>query len=89
MMSRRYIDQPPIQPGPVERAEPEPRWIPESELRSTFPTGQRIRQYAKEEAVKLEVGEKYKPKTKPKHIEFGDDDLSLIHISEPTRLDVI
>eukprot|EP00975_Prorocentrum_lima_P021264 4477643-Prorocentrum_lima.AAC.1 len=31
-------------------------------------------QKAKQEAVKLETGEKYKPKTKPKNIEFGNDD---------------
>eukprot|EP00975_Prorocentrum_lima_P070645 12933304-Prorocentrum_lima.AAC.1 len=29
---------------------------------------------AKAKAVKLEAGEKYKPISKPKHIEFGDDD---------------
>eukprot|EP00975_Prorocentrum_lima_P028173 5922436-Prorocentrum_lima.AAC.1 len=29
---------------------------------------------SEEEAVNLETGEKYKPKTKPKNIEFGSDD---------------
>eukprot|EP00975_Prorocentrum_lima_P070696 12933609-Prorocentrum_lima.AAC.1 len=33
-----------------------------------------MRQKAKQEAVKLEIGEKYKPKTKPENIEFGNDD---------------
>eukprot|EP00975_Prorocentrum_lima_P059228 12418183-Prorocentrum_lima.AAC.1 len=33
-----------------------------------------MRQKAKEEAIKLEIGEKYIPKSKPKHIEFGNDD---------------
>eukprot|EP00975_Prorocentrum_lima_P037777 7946926-Prorocentrum_lima.AAC.1 len=53
--------------------EPEPRWIPEKELQSAFPTEQRMRQKATQEAVKLNTGEKYKPKTKPKNIEFGND----------------
>eukprot|EP00975_Prorocentrum_lima_P063653 12892798-Prorocentrum_lima.AAC.1 len=33
-----------------------------------------VRQKAKEAAVKVEAGEKYVLKSKPKHIEFGDDD---------------
>eukprot|EP00975_Prorocentrum_lima_P062809 12887720-Prorocentrum_lima.AAC.1 len=33
-----------------------------------------MRPKEKQEAVKLETGEKYKPKTKPKNIEFGNDD---------------
>eukprot|EP00975_Prorocentrum_lima_P031755 6668362-Prorocentrum_lima.AAC.1 len=45
-------------------------------LRTLYkPHFQQRREYkAKEEAVKLETGEKYKPKSKPKHIAFGDDD---------------
>eukprot|EP00975_Prorocentrum_lima_P042703 8968477-Prorocentrum_lima.AAC.1 len=53
--------------------EPEPRWMPESEWQSAFPTEQRMRQTATQEAVTLKTGEKYKPKTKPKNIEFGND----------------
>eukprot|EP00975_Prorocentrum_lima_P021825 4597794-Prorocentrum_lima.AAC.1 len=33
-----------------------------------------MRQKAKEAAIKLETGKKDVPKSKPKHIEFGDDD---------------
>eukprot|EP00975_Prorocentrum_lima_P038727 8133855-Prorocentrum_lima.AAC.1 len=33
-----------------------------------------MRHRAKEEAIKLQIGEKYKPKSKPKQLEFGDDD---------------
>eukprot|EP00975_Prorocentrum_lima_P064452 12897658-Prorocentrum_lima.AAC.1 len=33
-----------------------------------------MRQEAEHEAVKLELGEKHKPKTKPEDIKFGDDD---------------
>eukprot|EP00975_Prorocentrum_lima_P044412 9308005-Prorocentrum_lima.AAC.1 len=32
-----------------------------------------MRQKAKEAAIKLGTAEKYVPKSKPKHIEFGDD----------------
>eukprot|EP00975_Prorocentrum_lima_P004246 921848-Prorocentrum_lima.AAC.1 len=35
----------------------EPCWIPEDALQAAFPTEQRMRQKAKEEVVKLEIGE--------------------------------
>eukprot|EP00975_Prorocentrum_lima_P044044 9236180-Prorocentrum_lima.AAC.1 len=54
--------------------EPEPRWIPEIEVQPAFPTAQRMRQKANQEAVTLETVEQYKPTTKPKNIEFGNDD---------------
>eukprot|EP00975_Prorocentrum_lima_P062360 12885232-Prorocentrum_lima.AAC.1 len=73
MASRRDVNQP-VQPEQVERMEREPRWIPESELQFAFPTEQRMRQRARQEALTLEIVEKYKPKTIPKNIEFGNDD---------------
>eukprot|EP00975_Prorocentrum_lima_P050653 10607603-Prorocentrum_lima.AAC.1 len=33
-----------------------------------------MRQKAKEEAIKLEIGDQYKHKSKPKHIEHGNHD---------------
>eukprot|EP00975_Prorocentrum_lima_P026065 5479858-Prorocentrum_lima.AAC.1 len=60
MTSRRNADKP-TQLERVERADPEPRWIPEDELLTVaFPTEQRMRPTAKHEAEKLDIGEKRK-----------------------------
>eukprot|EP00975_Prorocentrum_lima_P069494 12926706-Prorocentrum_lima.AAC.1 len=50
MTSRRSVDQP-IQPERAEQFDPEPCWIPEDALQAAFPTGQRMRQEAKQGAV--------------------------------------
>eukprot|EP00975_Prorocentrum_lima_P040877 8586744-Prorocentrum_lima.AAC.1 len=48
--------------------ESEPHWIAADALQAAFPTDSRMRQKAKEAAIKLETGKKHIPKSKPKHI---------------------
>eukprot|EP00975_Prorocentrum_lima_P035251 7406575-Prorocentrum_lima.AAC.1 len=59
-MTRRPVDQP-IEPEKVERPDAEPCCIPTDTLKAAFPTASRMRQKAKEAAVKLNIGEKYVP----------------------------
>eukprot|EP00975_Prorocentrum_lima_P021703 4571547-Prorocentrum_lima.AAC.1 len=66
-MTRRPVDQP-IEPEKVGRPEAESCWIPTDALKAAFPTASRMRQRAKEAVVKLEIGEKYVPMSKPKQI---------------------
>eukprot|EP00975_Prorocentrum_lima_P009752 2077587-Prorocentrum_lima.AAC.1 len=75
-MSRKHLDHSdqPIGPEKVDRPDVGPQWIPTDALQAAFPTAFRERQKAKEAAIKLETGQKYVPKPKPKHIEFGNDD---------------
>eukprot|EP00975_Prorocentrum_lima_P044615 9349061-Prorocentrum_lima.AAC.1 len=56
-MTRIHVDQP-IEPEKVERPEAEPCWTPTDTLQAAFPTASRMRDKAKEAAVKLETGEK-------------------------------
>eukprot|EP00975_Prorocentrum_lima_P031190 6548214-Prorocentrum_lima.AAC.1 len=66
-MTRKDPDPSEQQAGLKNVKEPgdEPQWIAADTLQAAFPTDSRMRQKAKEAAIKLETGKKHVPKSKP------------------------